>query len=132
MKTRQTFDPKPDQSPTWAPDGHEIAFTSARTGTWQIFRKNAETGQQEEQLTTQPGDKLAPDWGRDGRYLVFVQIGATTAEDIWAMRMDGDDHRPFPVLQTQSNDSNPALSPDGRWLAYESSQLGRPEIFVMK
>jgi len=132
MKTRQTFDPKPDQSPTWAPGGHEIAFTSVRTGTWQIFRKNVETGQQEEQLTAQPGDKVAPDWGRDGRYLVFVQIGATTAEDIWAMRMDGDDHRPFPVLQTQSNDTNPALSPDGRWLAYESSQLGRPEIFVMR
>jgi Tol biopolymer transport system component len=132
VKTRQTFDPKPDRAPTWAPNGHELAFSSARTGTWQIFRKNADSGQQEQQLTTGPGDKILPDWSRDGRYLLFIQIGTTTAEDIWAMPLEGDDHRPYPVLRTTANDTNPALSPDGHWLAYESSQSGRPEIFVTR
>ena len=131
VKTRQTFDTKPDRAPTWAPNGREIAFSSLRSGVWQIFRKDVTSGRPEEPLTSGPGDKIVPDWGRDGRYLVFEQIGATTAEDIWAMALDGD-RRPFPVVQTPAVDANPALSPDGRWLAYESSQSGRPEVIVMR
>ena len=129
VKTRQTFDPKPDRSPTWAPNGHELAFSSLRTGVWQIFRKDVGSGQPEEQLTTGAGDKIVPDWSHDGRYLLFIQIGTTTAEDIWALPLDGD-RRPFPVVQTPAIDTNPALSPDGRWVAYESSQSGRPEVLV--
>lgn len=131
MKTRLTFDPKPDRSPTWAPNGREIAFSSLRTGVWQIFKKDVTSGQPEEQPTTGPGDKIVPDWSRDGRYLVFIQIGITTAEDIWAMPLDGD-RRPFPVLQTTAIETNPALSPDGQWLAFESSQTGRPEVLVTR
>jgi serine/threonine-protein kinase len=98
---------------------------------WQLFRKNVSSGEPEEQLTTGPGDKIVPDWSRDGRYLVFIQIGTTTAEDIWALPLEGD-RRPFPVVQTPAVDTNPALSPDGRWLAFESSQSGRPEVFVAR
>ena len=130
VKTRQTFDPKPDRAPTWAPNGREIAFSSLRTGVWQIFRKDVTSGRPEEPLTSGAGDKIVPEWSRDGRYLVFEQIGATTAEDIWAMPLDGD-RRPFPIVQTPAVEANPALSPDGRWLAYESSQSGRPEVMVV-
>ena len=130
VKTRQTFDPKPDRAPTWAPNGRDIAFSSVRSGVWQIFRKDVTSGRPEEALTTGAGDKIVPDWSRDGRYVVFEQIGATTAEDIWAMPLEGD-RRPFPVVQTPAVDANPALSPDGRWLAYETSQTGRPEVIVM-
>jgi eukaryotic-like serine/threonine-protein kinase len=131
VKTRQTFDSKPDRSPTWAPNGHELAFSSLRSGVWQIFRKNVGSGQSEEQLTTGAGDKFVPDWSRDGRFLVFIQVGTTTAEDIWALPLAGD-RRPFPVLQTPAIETNPALSPDGRWLAYESAQSGRPEVLVTR
>jgi Tol biopolymer transport system component len=131
VKTRQTFDPKPDRAPTWAPNGHELAFSSIRTGVWQIFRKDVSSGRPEEQLTTGSGDKIVPDWSRDGRYLVFIQIGTTTAEDIWAMSLEGD-RQPFPILQTAAIETNPALSPDGQWLAFESSQSGRPEVYVTR
>ncbi len=131
VKTRQTFDPKPDRAATWAPTGHELAFSSLRTGVWQLYRKNVDTGQPEEQLTRGPEDKIAPEWSRDGRYLVFVQVGTTTAEDIFAMTLDGD-RQPFPVLQTPAIETNPSLSPDGQWLAFESSYTGRPEVYVMR
>jgi Tol biopolymer transport system component len=85
LKTRQTFDPKPDRAPTWAPNGREIAFTSYRTGTWQIFRKDLTSGEPEQPLTTGPADKIVPDSSRDGKYLVFIQIGATTTENWRAM-----------------------------------------------
>jgi Tol biopolymer transport system component len=131
IKTRQTFDPKPDRTPTWSPNGREIAFSSLRTGVWQIFRKDVTSGQRDEQLTSSPGNKLAPDWSRDGKYLVFIQTGATTAEDIWALALEGD-RQPYPVLQTPAIETNPALSPDGHWLAYESAQSGRPEVMVTR
>jgi TolB protein len=98
---------------------------------WQLYRKNVDTGQPEEQLTRGPEDKIAPEWSRDGRYLVFVQVGTTTAEDIFAMTLDGD-RQPFPVLQTPAIETNPSLSPDGQWLAFESSYTGRPEVYVMR
>jgi serine/threonine-protein kinase len=131
VKTRQTFDAKPDRAPTWSPDGRQIAFTSYRTGVWQIFRKDLVSGRPEEQLTSGPGDKMVPNWSRDGRYLVYIQMGHTTADDIWALPLDGD-RTPFAVLRSASVETNPALSPDGKWLAFESPQFGRPEVFVTR
>ena len=131
QKTRQTFDPRPDRSPTWAPNSHAIAFSSLRSGIWQIFRKDVSSGQPEEQLTTGAGDKTVSEWSRDGRYLLFIQVGNTTAADIWALSLEGD-RRPFQVLQTPAIETNPALSPDGRWLAFESAHTGRPEVYVTR
>ena len=128
-KLRQTFDSKPDRAPTWSPDGREIAFSSLRTGNWQIFRKNVQSGGAEEQLTTGPEDKIVPHWSRDGRHILFIQIGATTSEDIWAIPLDGD-RKPFPVLATSFLETSPSVSPDGQWLAFESPHTGRPEVFV--
>ena len=129
VKTRQTFDPRPDRAPAWSPDGGELIFSSLRTGTWQLFRKDLTSGRPEEQLTTEPGHKIVPSWSRDGRHLLFIRIGTTTSEDIWAMSAAGD-RQLFPVLQTPAIETNPALSPDGRWLAFESPQSGRPEVIV--
>jgi Tol biopolymer transport system component len=64
-------------------------------------------------------------------YLLFIQIGTTTAEDIRAMPLEGDRH-PFRFRKTPAIETNPALSPDGRWLAVESSQTGRPEVLVTR
>jgi Tol biopolymer transport system component len=129
VKTRQTFDSRPDRAPSWSPDGRELAFSSLRAGVWQLFRKDVLSGRPEEQLTTGPEDKIVPSWSGDGRHLVFIQIGTATSDDVWAMPLAGD-RRPFPVLQTRAIETNPALSPDGKWLAFESPRSGRPEVIV--
>jgi Tol biopolymer transport system component/tRNA A-37 threonylcarbamoyl transferase component Bud32 len=129
VKTRVTFDPKPDRAPAFSPDGRELVFSSMRSGVWQLYRKDLASGRPEEQLTTGPGDKIVPTWSHDGRYILFIYIGVATAEDIWALPLDGG-ATPFPILQTTAVETNPALSPDGQWLAFESSQSGRPEVIV--
>jgi Tol biopolymer transport system component len=129
VKTRQTFDPRPDRAAAWSPDARELVFSSVRTGVWQLFRKDVSSGRPEEQLTTGPSDKIVPSWSRDGRYILYIQIGMATAEDIWALPLEGD-RVPFPILQSVAVETNPALSPDGKWLAFESPQSGRPEVIV--
>jgi Tol biopolymer transport system component len=130
VKTRQTFDPKPDRYAVWSPDGREIAFSSFRTGTLQIYRKNIASGQPEVAITTGPSNKIVLDWSHDGRYLLFVDRGDTTAEDIWALPLTGNDRRPIALLRTPVIETQPALSPDGKWLAFETTASGRPEVFV--
>ena len=71
------------------------------------------------------------DWSRDGRYLVSStgQRNPGTGSDIWVLSFS--DKKAFPYLQTEFGEDNSKLSPDGRWLAYESNESKRNEIYVM-
>ena len=61
-------------------------------------------------------------WSPDGKLLVYWQTGA--AGDVWAVPVTGD-KKPFPILQTQFAEVFPQVSPDGKWLAYQSNETGR-------
>ena len=76
------------------------------------------------------------DWSRDGRFLLYMTgaLGGPTAPeaagvDIWMLPLGGD-RKPVPVLQTNFNELQARLSPDGRWMAYVSDESGRFEIYV--
>ena len=129
VKTRLTFDPGPETHAVWSPTGNEIAFGAFRNGVMQIFRQDIASGRPADILTSGPSSKLVLDWSRNGRFLLYVDRDPTTGEDIWALPLDGD-RRPFPVLRTPAVETHPALSPDGKWLAFETSLSGRPEVFV--
>ncbi|MDP3767454.1 MAG: hypothetical protein Q8S13_05525, partial [Dehalococcoidia bacterium] len=67
-------------------------------------------------------------WSRDGRWLVFRR-GSMPGTDIMALR-PGVDSAPTAIVATAFSERAPALSPDGRWLAYVSDESGRSEIYV--
>ena len=75
--------------------------------------------------------KLPTDWSRDGRWILFGQEDPKrkTGWDIWALPFEGD-RKPFPVLRTPFNENYAVFSPDGRWLAYQSDESGRNEIYL--
>jgi Tol biopolymer transport system component len=77
--------------------------------------------------TAQP--KQATDWSRDGRFLLYRSNDPQTDWDIWAMPLDGDRH-PFPVVRTKFEERDGQFSPDGKWIAYQSNESGRFEIYV--
>ena len=128
VTTRVTFDPKADGCPAWSPDGRRLAFTSWRTGVSQIYVKDAEGGDQDQQLTTTPEDKCVLDWSRDGRYLLYGQQGGVTF-DLWALSLESPT-KPIPILQTPFAEADAQFSPDGHWIAYMSDESGRFEIYV--
>src|SRR6185503_844177 len=53
-----------------------------------------------------------------------------TGLDLWVLPLEGDQKKPFPFLQTEFNESGGQLSPDGHWIAYQSDESRRNEIYV--
>ena len=117
--------------PVWSPDGERIVFSSAAddTNSFKIIRIDGTTAN--ETLPVAATDvKIACDWSVDGRFILYKQIDqATGASDLWALPMSGEG-APFKVVHTQYDERDGQFSPDGKWVAYESNESGRPEIYI--
>jgi Tol biopolymer transport system component len=83
----------------------------------------------EEPLLVTDQEKSPSDWSLDGRYVLYQNTDSKTGEDLWALPMEGE-RKPFSVVQTNFNEQDGQFSPDGRWVAYQSNQSGRVEIYV--
>jgi serine/threonine protein kinase len=117
--------------PFWTPDGTRVGYLSSRAGARRLFWQAADGGAGLEPLT--PARLPAAgrgSWSPDGRILIFGELSQGTGWDIWTQEMGGERSlRPF--LQTPFNETNPMFSPDGRWVAYESDETGRKEVYVL-
>jgi Tol biopolymer transport system component len=69
------------------------------------------------------------DWSLDGRWLLYRDADPKSGFDIWTLPLDGD-RKPFPLVQTTSEERDAQFSPDGKWIAYGSNESGRFEIYV--
>jgi serine/threonine-protein kinase len=136
--TRLTFDPELDSFPAWTPDGKRIAFSANRAGrgsiSWEVAdgtgavelltesSRNQQTGFV---ATSQAPGSFSP----DGTRLVFREISPKTGYDILVMTLETP-HRTSPLVQTTFTEYNPEVSPDGRWVAFESNESGQFEVYV--
>jgi eukaryotic-like serine/threonine-protein kinase len=68
-------------------------------------------------------------WSPDGKFLVYWVNDPKTRGDLWMVPLDGD-HKPVPLLQTGADESLAQVSPDGKWMAYQSDETGSPQIYV--
>lgn len=127
--TRLTFDPGFDNVPVWSPDGSQVAFSAARGGPFNLFRKEADGARQEERLTRSQNPQHVYDWSPDGRYLLYRETDPQTRGDLWVLPLGGD-RRPVPFLRTPSDEMHAQFSRDGKWIAYSSDETGRYEIYV--
>jgi serine/threonine-protein kinase len=126
---RVTVDSAADFRPRWLPDGRTLVFSSRREPMG-LYRRQADGTGTDELLLA--GNIFEHQVTRDGKWLVARaggQINQVGARDIGAMR-PGTDTALTPLLATPFDESEIALSPDGRWLAYVSDETGRPELFA--
>jgi Tol biopolymer transport system component len=127
--TRLTFDPAPDQYPVWTPDGRRIIFNSARAGVANLYRQVADGTGTVERLTTSPNSQVANAVSPDGTRVVLTETSPKTGIDLLVMPLDGP-RRPEPLIATQFPEANADISPDGRWIAYQSSESGQNQVYV--
>jgi len=117
-----TFDEADDNYPLWTPDGVRVVFASSREGRG-LFSKVADGTGQVERLKDGPARPYG--WTADGR-LLFEEAG-----DIGVLTIDGGRTMVEMLLNDAAvSEGEPAMSPDGRWLAYYSSETGSATVFV--
>ena len=122
--TRLTFFEGRDGNPLWTPDGSRVVFLSDRDEGG-LFWKAADGTGEVERLMESTNAPRPFAWTADGR-LVFFQQGPG---DIGVLAVEGDGGMEL-VLDTDFDERNPVISPDGRWIAYQSDEAGLIEIYV--
>jgi Tol biopolymer transport system component len=128
--TRFTFDPAQDGFPVWSPDSTQIVFESKRKGPYDLYLKSAGGTAAERPLLESEYDKWPMDWSRDGAYVLYYESNPNTAGDLMALPMTTPDKNPIPIAKGPFEEINGQFSPDTKWVAYETSESGRPEIVV--
>ncbi len=124
----------PEQGQTgdlvWTPDSTHLLYTNDRTGHPDFYMK-AVSGSGAEEVVYASRDlfRVPHQFSPDGKYLVYDQMDPQTHRDIWILPMD-QPRTPRVYRKTPFNEQNPAISPDGHWLAYTSDETGRNEIYL--
>lgn len=116
-------------APLWTPDASRLVFESNRAGTYQIYSTLADGPGDVDRLSQGEYEQEPESFSPDGNTLLFTEIHPQTSSDIWALEMTGT-REPTPLLVTDADETNPRVSPDGRWLAYQSDESGPIEIYV--
>jgi len=127
--SRFTSDAADDVMPIWSPDGKRIVFSSNRTGVHNLYEKSATVGGTETLLLSTTQMKYATDWSRDERFVLFNSQDSNRGIDIWALPL-APGGKAFPIVQTNFDEQNAQFSPEGKWIAYQSDESGRAEIYV--
>lgn len=116
---------EPIVSPTWSPDGRQVAYVSFETSRPAIFRQVLATGERE-QLTNFRGLNSSPAWSPDGNTLAMV-LSKDGSPDIYLM--DIATRRLNRVTRHYAIDTEPTWMPDGRSFLFTSDRGGRPQIY---
>jgi Tol biopolymer transport system component len=130
--TRFTTNAAIDGYPVWSSDGSHLAFHSQRKGTFDIWTKRFDGAAGTEEILLEGPDNEWPiSWSKDGRFLLYQRSDRNyESSDLFALPMTGSDRTALVVANTSAEERMGEFSPDGRWIAYQTSESGQPEIVV--
>jgi dipeptidyl aminopeptidase/acylaminoacyl peptidase len=129
LLTRFTSDEGDEYGPIWSDDGSEIVYTSASGGSFRLIRKAVEGSGAGEVLLESDRNVAVRGWGPQGKSLMLSAERAETGWDQVVLDLEGEPET-RDLIVTEFTEGGGSLSPDGRWLVYQSSSSGRFEIYV--
>ena len=119
--------------PAWSADGSRIAFVSIRGSGFGIYQKASNSSGQEQPLYQSSDRKYAVNWIHDGKFLMYYGSSSDEKKMIYGFspRMDPPRIAAAFFLRTDFEERDGRFSPDSRWVAYQSNQSGKLEIYVL-
>ncbi len=136
LGSRFTSDPAGAEFPVFSPDGSRVAFASSRSGKSDVYQRLSNGGGEDELLSKSDQERLPLSWSRNGRFLLIGALSTADATN-WVLPLDdkgkaaGD---PF-LFVRKGLGIDLQFSPDPvgppRWVAYQSNQSGRYEIYML-
>ena len=130
--TRLTWNEAVNQLPIWSPDGRYIVFQDQDGLSW---TRADGAGKPQPLLRTKSTTVQPWSFAPDGKRLAYFELDPATASHLWTVPLTSDGGRllagqPEAFLQTSADERHPAFSPDGRWLAYSSTESGGFQVYV--
>jgi Tol biopolymer transport system component len=123
-----------DARVAWSPDSNRIAYVIHREDKYRLYMKPVDGSGAEELLLERPEAIWGLTWSPDGKLLVFgltvIRPDLTADYDHWAVPLTGD-RKPYPLpWNTQDKEGFAKISPDGKWIAFNSSGNGPEKIYI--
>lgn len=119
---------EPIMSPSWSPNGQDIAYVSFETTLPRIYIQNIATGQRR-QITNYPNINSSPVWSPDGSKLAMV-LSKDGSPDIYVQDLNTNEL--IRVTDHPAIDTEPAWTVDGRAISFMSDRTGQPQIYQME
>jgi len=114
----------------WSPDGLRLIFDAAGPDNPVTLYEADLRGGEARRLRPDKNSQYAGTWTADGQTIAYLDLTRTTGFDIVTMRNEPNAEA-TPLLHSPANETAPAFSPDGRWLAFVSDATGREEVYLL-
>lgn len=125
---RFTRDPAGNPLAEWSPDGRYVVFGSDRFGVTNLFRQASDGSGEPERLLESDRLQMPVSFASEGRLLFSANVTGQH-RDIHVLSLDGT-RRAEPLIYGPANELTAHVSPDGRWIAYDSDESGQFEVYV--
>jgi Tol biopolymer transport system component len=134
--SRLPFNTELQGYPIWSPDGKHIVFRFSSANESGLIWIRADGAGEAKRVLETKNSVFPYSFFPDGQRLAYNEFDPDSGYDLWTLSLDvsDPDHpkpgKPEPFLRTPANERHPAVSPDGRWVAYESDESGSNEGYV--